>query len=151
MDIEARVRETTRSRRSLVNQPIGVGVSSSASAMLAAEWAAREAVRRGCGVRLVHAYPAEALYDPLASSAGHARGEVAFDAARRHVCAPSAGHPQGWPVGDGAEYLRADGRKVVEEAVAAWRARYPGVPVEYVVDDRSAPTRSRTTASRPTV
>lgn len=50
-----------------VDRPVSVGVDGSASAMDAVRWAAREAVRRRAGLRLVTAFgwvPAESVNDP---------------------------------------------------------------------------------------
>ncbi|NEE00651.1 universal stress protein [Phytoactinopolyspora halotolerans] len=71
------------------NRPIAVGVNDSAGALLAVEWAAREAVRLGCSLRLVHAYPVNVLHEPLTAPIGHERAEILFGAARERIHIPA--------------------------------------------------------------
>ncbi|NDL59659.1 universal stress protein [Phytoactinopolyspora mesophila] len=49
-----------------------------------------------------------------------------------------AGYPQGWPAGNGRDYLVEDARRALMDALAPSREMYPGVQVDTSVDERSA-------------
>ncbi|MGP4052101.1 universal stress protein [Streptomyces sp. 2A115] len=81
-----------------MTRPITVGVDGSAESLAAVHWAAREAVRRGLTLRVVHAWEQDDGADQ-AAGVGEALRETARDLADRHPDLPVTTDPlDGGPV-----------------------------------------------------
>ncbi|MFI9645849.1 universal stress protein [Streptomyces sp. NPDC052040] len=74
-------------------QQVTAGVDESAESLAAAHWAAREALRRGAGLRLVHAWREEQGTEPSAAPVDTGRLRAAERALRRSVASVRAAHP----------------------------------------------------------
>ncbi|MDX3241366.1 universal stress protein [Streptomyces sp. ME18-1-4] len=135
-----------------LRRPVVAGLDGSKESLAAADWAAREALRRGLTLRLVHAW--EGLPDDGAGLPEirvpqyhawrvlrAAREQTPWGCAARRLRLARAAH-QGYPGRGGAHADPGAGRARTRELLGPWRAKYPRAVVRENLHEGRAPTSS---------